>query len=331
MHYSFLLSKLRARCATALSVFALIFSPLVFAQANYPDKPVRIVVGFAAGGTTDIVARVLAKELTQEYGQSFVVENKPGAGSNIATEFVIKAAPDGYTLLMMAVTNAINQTLYPDLKFDVTKDLMPIALGAKVPNMLVVNPKVPVNSVQELIEYAKKNPGVLNFASSGSGTSIHMAGELFKLQSKIDVSHIPYKGSSPALTDLAGGQVQFMFDNMPSAWALVQAGKLKPLAVTTLNRSPTAPNIPTMAESGFPGFDVSSWFGLAAPAGTPPAIIEKLNASVRKALANPEVQTRLTELGAIVQPTTVPEFTAFVNKEVITWREVVKSSGAKVE
>jgi tripartite-type tricarboxylate transporter receptor subunit TctC len=197
--------------------------------------------------------------------------------------------------------------------------------------MLVVNPKVPVNSVQELIEYAKKNPGVLNFASSGSGTSIHMAGELFKLQSKIDVSHIPYKGSSPALTDLAGGQVQFMFDNMPSAWALVQAGKLKPLAVTTLNRSPTAPNIPTMAESGFPGFDVSSWFGLAAPAGTPPAIIEKLNASVRKALANPEVQTRLTELGAIVQPTTVTEFTAFVNKEVITWREVVKSSGAKVE
>ena len=195
----------------------------------------------------------------------------------------------------------------------------------------MINPKVPVNSVQELIDYAKKNPGKLNFASSGSGTSIHMAGELFKLQTKIDVAHIPYKGSSPALTDLVGGQVQFMFDNMPSAWPQVQAGKLKPLAVTTLTRSPNAPDLPTMAEAGFAGFDVSSWFGLMAPAKTPPAIIDKINAAVIKALAKPDVQKRLLDLGAVPQNMTPTEFSAFVQKEVDTWGPVVKASGATVD
>jgi len=325
-----LVSLARLLAVGAMSVVGLQSAP-TYAQANYPDKPVRIVVGFAAGGTTDIVARVLAKELTEQLGQSFVVENKPGAGSNIATEFVVRSAPDGYTLLMMAVTNAINQTLYPKLKFDVTKDLTAIALGAQVPNLLVINPKVPVNSVQELIAYAKKNPGTLNFASSGSGTSIHMAGELFKQQANVDISHIPYKGSSPALTDLVGGQVQLMFDNMPSAWPLVQAGKLKPLAVTTLTRSPTAPELPTVAESGFPGFDVSSWFGLAAPVGTPAPIVDKINAAVLKALSNPEVQKRFAELGAVSRPLTPAEFSAFVKKEVDTWGPVVKASGATVD
>ncbi len=301
------------------------------AQISYPDKAVRVIVGFSAGGTTDVVARILAKELTDELGQSFIVENKPGASSNIAAELVVRAPADGYTLLMMAVTSTINQTLYPNLKFDVTKDLTAVALGAKVPNLLVINPKVPVNSVQELIDYAKKNPGKLNFASSGSGTSIHMAGELFKLQTKIDVAHIPYKGSSPALTDLVGGQVQFMFDNMPSAWPQVQAGKLKPLAVTTLTRSPNAPDLPTMAEAGFAGFDVSSWFGLMAPAKTPPAIIDKINAAVIKALAKPDVQKRLLDLGAVPQNMTPTEFSAFVQKEVDTWGPVVKASGATVD
>ena len=321
-----------------LRAMALVFSGLMAvastgaqAQGNYPDKTVRIVVGFSAGGTTDVVARILAKELTDELGQSFVVENKPGAGSNIGVESVVRAPADGYTLLMMAVTSAINQTLYPKLRFDITKDLAPIALAAKVPNVLVVNPGVPVNTVQELIEYGKKNPGKLNFASSGSGTSIHMAGELFKLQTKLDVAHIPYKGSSPALTDLIGGQVQYMFDNMPSAWPQVQAGKLRALAVTTPTRSPAAPNLPTMQESGFKGFDVSSWFGLMAPAGTPAPIIDKLNSAVLKALAKPDVQKRMMELGAEPQKTTPAEFGAFIKKEVDTWGPVVKASGAKVD
>lgn len=207
------------------------------AQAAYPDKPVRIVVGFSAGGTTDVIARIMAKELTESLGQSFVVENKPGAGSNIATDMVQRAAPDGYTLLFVAVTSAINQTLYKNVTFDLTKDFTPVALGAKVPNILVVNPQVPVKTVQELVDYAKKNPGKLAFASSGSGTSIHMAGELFKMKAGIDVLHVPYKGSAPAITDLIGGQVQFMFDNMPSAWPHAQSGKLRALAVTTSDRS----------------------------------------------------------------------------------------------
>lgn len=303
----------------------------VSAQGTYPDKPVRIVVGFSAGGSTDVVARLLAKELGEELGQSFIVENKPGAGSNIAAEYVVKSPADGYTLLMMAVTSAINQTLYPNLKFDVIKDLTPVALGAKVPNLLVVNPKVPVNSVKELVEYANKNPGKLNFASSGSGTSIHMTGELFKINTKIDVSHIPYKGSSPAMTDLVGGQVQFMFDNMPSALPLVKSGKLRALAVTAPQRSPAAPDVPTMAEAGFPGFDVSSWFGLMAPAKTPDAIVQKLNAAVAKALTKPELKSRLAELGSTSQSMTSAEFGDFVKNEVKVWGGVVKASGAQVD
>ena len=301
------------------------------AQTPYPTKPVRIVVGFSAGGSTDVLARILAKDMTEDLGQSFVVENKPGAGSNIAAELVVRAAPDGYTLFMMAVTNAINQTLYSNLKFDVIKDFSPIGLAAKVPNMLVINPKVPVNSVQELIAYAKKNPGALNFASSGAGTSIHMTGELFKLTTKLDIPHIPYKGSTPALTDLMGGQVQMMFDNMSTAWPLVQAGKLRALAITSPKRSPAAPDVPTMQESGFPGFDVSSWFGLAAPAGTPKEIIAKLNVAMNKVLAKPEVQKRLDDLGATNGTGSVEQFEQFVKSQTESWGVVVKSAGAKAE
>jgi tripartite-type tricarboxylate transporter receptor subunit TctC len=301
------------------------------AQGTYPDHAVRVIVGFSAGGTTDVVARVIAKELSDELGQSFVVENKPGAGSNIAAELVTKAPPDGYTLLMMAVTSAINQTLYPKLKFDITRDLTAVALGAKVPNILVVNPKLPINSVKELVDYANKNPGKLNFASSGSGTSIHLTGELFKLQTRLDVAHIPYKGSAPALTDLVGGQVQFMFDNMPSSWPLVQSGKLRALAITSAKRSATAPDLPTMAELGYKDFDISSWFGLMAPAGTPAPIIDKLNAAVNKALAKPDVQKRLSDLGADIQQLSPAQFSAFVKKEVDSWGPVVKSSGATAD
>jgi tripartite-type tricarboxylate transporter receptor subunit TctC len=301
------------------------------AHAAYPDKPVRIVVGFSAGGTTDVIARIMAKELTESLGQSFVVENKPGAGSNIATDQVKRADPDGYTLLFVAVTSAINQTLYKNVNFDLTKDFTPVALGAKVPNILVVNPTVPVKSVQELVDYAKKNPGKLAFASSGSGTSIHMAGELFKMQTGIDVLHVPYKGSAPAVTDLIGGQVQFMFDNMPSAWPHVQSGKLRALAVTTTERSKSAPDVPTMKESGFANFDVSSWFGLIAPAGTPPEVVNKLNAAMVKALDKPEVQLSFEKLGAVGVKTTPAEFGQFIKSEVVGWAPVVKASGAKVD
>ncbi|WP_088142016.1 Bug family tripartite tricarboxylate transporter substrate binding protein [Achromobacter xylosoxidans] len=312
--------------ATAASAFA-----MGSAQAAYPDKPVRIVVGFSAGGTTDVIARIMAKELTESLGQSFVVENKPGAGSNIATDQVKRADSDGYTLLFVAVTSAINQTLYKNVNFDLTKDFTPVALGAKVPNILVVNPAVPVKSVQELVDYAKKNPGKLAFASSGSGTSIHMAGELFKMQTGIDVLHVPYKGSAPAVTDLIGGQVQFMFDNMPSAWPHVQSGKLRALAVTTTERSKSAPDVPTMKESGFANFDVSSWFGLIAPAGTPPDVVNKLNAAMVKALDKPEVQLSFEKLGAVGVKTTPAEFGQFIKSEVEGWAPVVKASGAKVD
>lgn len=318
----------------AASLLAAAVGSLAFAasaQAAYPDKPVNIVVGFSAGGTTDVIARIMAKELTQELGQTFVVENKPGAGSNIATDYVRRAKPDGYTLLFVAVTSTINQTLYRNVKFDLTKDFVPVALGAKVPNILVVNPSVPVKSVQELVDYAKSKPGELAFASSGSGTSIHMAGELFKMRTGLDVLHVPYKGSAPAVTDLIGGQVQFMFDNMPASWPHVQGGRLNALAVTTAQRSPSAPDLPTMQELGFEGFDVSSWFGLIAPAGTPKEVIDKLNAVIVKAQDNPEVQQAFAGLGAVGEKTTPEEFGAFIKSEVENWAPVVKASGAQVD
>jgi tripartite-type tricarboxylate transporter receptor subunit TctC len=324
------------RRATALAL-ALAATGLLAGHAQaadpkkYPEKPVRIIVGFSAGGTTDVVARIMAKELTTELGQSFVVDNKPGAGSNIATEMVAHAEPDGYTLLFVAVTSAINQTLYSNVKFDLVKDFAPVALGAKVPNVLVVNPSVPAKNVQELIAYAKANEGKVSYASSGSGTSIHMAGELFKLRTGLKTQHIPYKGSAPALTDLIGGQVQFMFDNMPSSWPSVMSGKLRALAVTTTTRSPTAPDLPTMEESGIKPFNVSSWFGMLAPAGTPPEVVNKLNAAMVKALDKPEVKKTYAELGAVAEKTTPQQFGAFIASEVTNWAPVVKSSGARVD
>jgi tripartite-type tricarboxylate transporter receptor subunit TctC len=301
------------------------------AQAAYPDKPVRILVGFSPGGTTDVVARIVAKELTDELGQPFVVENRPGASSNIATEAVARAAPDGYTLLMVAVTSAINQTLFKKLNFDLVADFAPMALAARVPNVLVVNPNVPAKDVKELVAYAKANPDKVSFASSGSGTSIHMAGELFKLETGLKTLHVPYKGSSPALTDLMGGQVQFMFDNMPSAWPHVQSGKLRALAVTTADRSASAPDLPTMVEAGFPDFDVSSWFGLLAPKGTPPEVVERINAAVNKAMAKPDVKERFAGLGAVPGSGSAADFQTFIKTEVDRWAKVVKASGATVD
>jgi len=298
---------------------------------KYPQRQVRIIVGFSAGGTTDVVARIMAKELTAALGQTFVVDNRPGAGSNIATETVAHAAPDGYTLLFVAVTSAINQTLYTNVKFDLNRDFTPVALGAKVPNVLVVNPGVPAKTVQELIDYVKANEGKVSYASSGSGTSIHMAGELFKMRTGLNTQHIPYKGSAPAMVDLIGGRVQYMFDNMPSAWPHVMDGKLRALAVTTATRSPTAPDLPTMEESGIKPFDVTSWFGMLAPAGTPPEIVNKINAVMNKAFDKPEVQQAYAKLGAVAEKTTPQQFGAFIKSEVANWAPVVKTSGATVD
>jgi len=318
----------RAACAL-LAAFAL----AAHAQAPYPNHPVRIVVPFPAGGTTDIIARAVAQKLTESTGQSFVVENRAGAGGNIGAELVAKAAPDGYTLLMGTVgTHAINSSLYAKMPYDHVKDFVPVILVAGVPNVLEVNPSVPVNSMQELIAYAKANPGKLNFASSGSGTSIHLSGEMFKVMTGVQMAHVPYKGSSPALADLMGGQVQLMFDNLPSSLALIKAGKLKPLAVTSLTRSSALPDVPTVAESGLPGFEASSWFGLLAPAGTPKEIVTKLNGEVAKWLATPDAREKLAAQGAIASTALTPEdFAKHIGTETTKWAKVVKDSGAKVE
>lgn len=319
----------KALAATAVVAGAMGVSTQAFAA--YPDKPIRMVVGFSAGGTTDVVARIVGKEIGDALGQPVVVENRPGAGSNIATDMAAAAAPDGYTLYMVAVTAAINQTLYKNVKFNLVNDFAPVALAVRVPNVLVVNPNVPAKSVQELVAYAKANPGKMNFASSGSGTSIHMAGELFKQSAGVDVVHIPYKGSAPAIADLIGGQVDYMFDNMPSAWPHVEGGKLRALAVTTATRSDTAPDLPTMKESGFPSFDVSSWFGVLAPKGTPSDIVDKLNKAIRDALAKPDVRKQLAGLGAVPADTTPAQFADFIKSEVDGWAKVVKASGATVD
>ena len=316
-----------------IGALALAFGIPAHAQAPYPNHPVKIVVPFPAGGTTDILARETAQRLTQTLGQSFVVDNRPGAAGNIGAELVAKSPPDGYTMLMGTVgTHAINASLYQKMPYDHVKDFVPVVLVAGVPNVLVVNPSVPVKTVQELIDYAKANPGKLNFASSGSGTSIHLSGELFKTMTGVQMQHVPYKGSAPALADLTGGQVQLMFDNLPSALALIKAGKLRAIAVTSLARSNALPDVPTIAESGLPGFEASSWFGLLAPAGTPKDVVTKVNAEVAKWLATPEAKEKLAGQGAIVASGLSPEdFTRHIASETTKWQKVVKDSGAKVE
>ena len=298
----------------------------------YPAKPIRLVVPFPPGGATDILARDVAQKLTEAWGQSVVVDNRPGAGGNIGAELVAKAAPDGYTLLMGTVgTHAINASLYAKMPYDHIKDFAPVILVAGVPNVLVVNPALPVNSVAELIAYAKANPGKLNFASSGNGTSIHLSGELFKVMAGVQMTHVPYKGSAPAVQDLISGQVQLMFDNLPPSLPQIKAGKLRALAVTSTTRAPALPDVPTMAEAGLPGFEASSWFGVLAPAGTPPAIVAKLNAEIAKWLATPEAKERLSKQGANAAGGSPEDFVKHIAAETTKWAKVVKDSGAKID
>lgn len=315
---------------TGAGVLAVEFSPLASAQA-YPTKPIKFVVGFAPGGATDVVGRLMAKKIGDALGQPIIIENKAGGSSNIGAEAVFRAAPDGYTFYVSAITSAINVSLFPKLPFDFAKDFEPVALFANVPNILVVHPSVPAKTVKELIDLARAQPGKLSYASSGSGTSIHLCGELFKMLAKVDMVHIPYKGSAPAMTDMIGGQVQVMFDNMPSALPHVKAGKLRALAVTSAQRSPSAPDVITMGEAGVPGFDVQSWFGLVAPKGTPKDIIARVNAEAVNALATAEIRERFLDLGAVPAPMSPEAFGDFIRAEIIRWSEVVKASGAKVE
>ena len=302
----------------------------VLAQ-SYPNKPIKFVVGFAPGGATDVIGRLMAKKIGDALGQPIIIENRAGGSSNIGAEVVARAVPDGYTFYVCAITSAINVSLFPKLAFDFARDFEPVALFANVPNILVVHPSVPAKTVKELIDYARAQPGKLSYASSGAGTSIHLSGELFKMLAKVDMVHIPYKGSAPAMTDMIGGQVQVMFDNMPSALPHVKAGKLRALAVTSAQRSPSAPEVPTMGEAGVAGFDVQSWFGLVAPKGTPKDIIARLNAESVKALATADIKERFMELGAVPGPMSPEAFGDYIRSEIIRWSEVVKVSGAKVE
>ena len=331
------MSQLNRRQLLLLSSIALVAHGPLHAQSAWPTKPVRIVVPFPAGGTTDILARALAPELGRVFGQTFIVDNKPGAGGNLGAAEVARAAPDGHTLLMGTVgTHGINQSLYPKLPYDPVKDFAPITLVAGVPNVLVLNPAkaeaLKIASVPDLIRYAKANPGKLNMASSGNGTSIHLAGELFKTMSGTYLLHFPYRGSGPAVLDLLGGTMDLMFDNLPSSLPHIKAGKLKALAVTSAQRSAALPELPTIAEAaGLKGYEASSWFGLLAPAGTPADVIGRMQQETAKALNTPALKERLLAQGAIPSGMSSAEFASMINAETKKWAQVVKTSGAKVD
>jgi tripartite-type tricarboxylate transporter receptor subunit TctC len=312
-----------AACAAALPAG----SRVARAQA-YPSRPVRIVVGFAAGGGQDVLARLLGQWLSERLGQSFVVENRPGAGGNIGAEAVVRAAPDGYTLLVIGPPNAINATLYDNLNFDFLRDIAPVAGISRMPNVMEVNPSFPAKTVAEFIAYAKANPGKINMATGGNGTSNHVSGELFKMMTGVNMVHVPYRGGGPALTDLISGQVQVMFDNLNSSIEHIRAGKLRPLAVTTVTRSEALPDVPTV-DDFVPGYEASVVSGIGAPRNTPLEIIDRLNKEISAALADPKLKARLVDLGCVPMPMTPADFGRLMAEETDKWARVVKFSGAK--
>lgn len=317
--------------ATAALLCSTVALPALAQQGAYPTKPLKLVVGYAAGGATDVIARLVGQKLGEGLGQTVVVENRAGANSNLGAEAVARSPADGYTVFVFTIANTINATLYDKLGYDPQKDFEPVGLIAKVPNILVVNNNVPVKTLAEYVAYAKAQPQGVTFASSGSGSSIHLSGEMFKMVAKLNLLHVPYRGSAPAVTDLIGGQVQSMFDNAPSAMPHILGGRLRPLAITSAQRSPLLPDVPTVAESGYAGFDVQSWFGLAVPRGTPQPVVDKLNAELGKVLAMPDVKKRLGELGATPAGGSPADMRGFVDAEVKRWHTVVKASGAKAE
>ncbi len=311
----------------ALAGAAMAAPAVAFAQA-YPTRPVHVVVGFAAGGGADIMARLIGQALAERLGQQIVVDNRPGAGTNIATEVVAKAAPDGYTLLLANSPNAINATLYDNLSFDFVRDIAPVASIGRVPLVMVVNPSMPARTIPEFIAYAKANPGKVNMGSGGNGAPDHMSGELFKAMAGVGILHVPYRGVAPAIADLLGGQVQVIFGTMPAVIALIKSGKLRALGVTTATRSDQLPDVPSIGEF-VPGYEASQWYGIGAPKGTPADVIERLNRETDAVLADPKMQARLAELGASAVSGSPADFGKLIVDETAKWAKVVKISGAK--
>ena len=314
-----------------LALAALVALPAIASGQAWPTKPVRLVSPFPAGGGTDAFARPLAAQLSQQLGQQFIVDNRGGAGGTIGAEHVAKGAADGYTFLVGAVHHTIAVSVYSKLGYDLQKDLVPVTLVALVPNVVVVHPSVPVKTLKELIDYAKANPGKLNFASAGNGTSHHLAGELFKTMTGTQINHVPYKGAGPAMQDLIGGQVDLMFDGMGSSAPQIRGARLRPLAVTTQARSPAFPDIPTMAEAGVPGYLVTTWYGIWAPTGTPAEAINRLQQEVAKAMQVPAIRKVWDEQGASAGGNTPAEFGAFIKTEIAKWADVAKASGARID
>jgi len=320
------------RVALLASALAMLCAALPASAAeDYPSRPIRLVVGYAAGGTTDMVARLIAKELTDRFGQPIVVDNRPGANSNLGTEFVTRAAPDGYTLLLATVSNTTNATMYPNATFDIQRDLVPVASIGIVPNVLEVPMTSPITTFEAYVDYVRKNPGKMTFASPGIGSSVHLSGELFKSMAKVDMLHVPYKGSSPAIADLLANQVGSMFDNLPSSLPQIKAGKFRPLAVTSPARIASLPDIPTVAEKGFPGFEAYSWTGIMVPKGTPPAIVTKVSNAISQIVENPQVAAQMEQIGATPMYKGPDQFGKFVNAEIAKWATVIQQSGAKIE
>lgn len=318
---------MRVRHALAV-LFAV---PALAAAQSWPSKPVRLVVPFPAGGGTDAFARPLAAQLSQQLGQQFIIDNRGGAGGTIGADNVAKSAPDGYTFLVGAVHHAIAVSVYGKLPYDLERDLAPVTLVSIVPNVVVVNPVVPVLTLKQLVDFAKANPGRLNYGSAGNGTSHHLAGELFKKLTGTEINHIPYKGAGPAMQDLVGGQVQLMFDGMGSSAPQIRANRIRPLAVATATRSPAFPTVPTAAEAGVPGYEVTTWYALWAPAGTPPEIVNRLQQEVAKAMAAPPIRDTWAAQGAELGGNTPAAFGAFLKSEIAKWAEVAKASGARID
>ena len=308
----------------------LLFPCLAFAQ-SYPARPVRIIVPFPPGGATDVMARVVAQKLNESWPQQAVVENKPGASGTLGSDLVAKSAPDGYTLLMQGTQHSINLSLYKQLPYDTLRDFAPVAYIAAAPFLLVVHPSVPANSVAELIAYIKARPGGANYGSSGVGGAAHLAGEIFKTSAGVQLTHIPYKGAAPAMADLLGGQVPMVFDPIPTSLTQVRSGRIKALAITSARRSALMPELPTVAESGLPGFDVAAWFGLYAPAATPKDIVAKLNADVNRVLQLPEVKEKFAALGAESLPMTPDQFALHLRAEIARFARAIRESGATAE
>ena len=300
------------------------------AYADYPTHAIKWIVPYPPAGTTDVLARIMAQYMSEKLGQQVIIENKPGGGNNIGVEYVVNAPPDGYTMLLVNPANGINTTLYKNLPFNFVRDIAPVAGIARSPNVMEITPSLPVKTVQEFIDYCKANPGKINMASSGSGTSVHMSGEMFKMMTGCQMLHVPYKGAGPALTDLIGGQVHVLFDNLPSSIGHIKGGRLRALAVTSEARSPVLPDVPTVADT-VPGYEATAWFGVGMPKGSPREAIMKINAVVNQALADPVIKAKLLELGGVPIPGTPEDFGKVIVHETEKWAKVVNASGAKVE